>query len=60
MAVSKESVPVYAHIPKRHCPTYPIGVVASVIQPGWPFASYIFNTARGCDPLRTALRRHPA
>jgi len=60
MAVSKENVPVCAHIPKRHCPTYSIGVAASVTQPGSPFASYIFNTARGCAPLRTALRHHPA
>lgn len=50
MTVSKERVPVCAHILKRHCPTYSIGVAASVAQPGWPYASYIFNTARGCTP----------
>ncbi|MFQ2132207.1 hypothetical protein ACK34S_06805, partial [Aeromonas hydrophila] len=36
MAVSKGSVPICAHIPTRHCPTYPIGVTASVAQPRRP------------------------
>ncbi|MCP1267539.1 hypothetical protein NK216_13635, partial [Aeromonas hydrophila] len=36
MAVSMGNMPVCAHIPTRHCPTYPIDVTASVAQPRQP------------------------